>query len=82
MIDTQNYSTAYIAIHKLVTIWVFDYIMDDGSLVIPLCRHMLLILLEACWGSANLCGLDDVFPLDNFSFGPETQVCWHIYFVS
>ena len=66
--DTKNSTTAYVMSHRLITVWVLDWKMEDGSLVtsMPL-AHPLHPIRSRSRNKRQICGLDDVFPIDDLS---------------
>ena len=69
-----KHRTADVLNYKFVTLWIFGLRMEDGSLITPKTQHIPCILLKADQGtSAEIWGVDDVFPRDGINSGQKTQ---------
>ena len=71
-ITDKNSSTAYIVLYKWIDTWFLDSNRRVGVWSLPWRWHILSIPLTTGRGtSAETCGLDDVFPLDDLGSRPE-----------
>ena len=65
-------STADVRLYEMIDIWVLDSNRRVGVWSLPWRWHILSIPLTTGRGTgAETCGLDDVFPLDDFCSRPE-----------
>ena len=77
-ITDKNSSTAYIVLYKWIDTWFLASNRRVGVWSLPWRCHILSIPLTTGRGtSAETCGLDDVFPLDDLGSRPEA-LCWYI----
>ena len=71
-ITDKNSSTAYIILYKWIDTWFLDSNRRVGVWSLPWRWHILSIPLTTGRGtSVETCGLDDVFPPDDFGSRPE-----------
>ena len=80
-ITDKNSSTAYIVLYKWIDTWFLDSNRRVGVWSLPWRWHILSIPLTTGRGiSAETCGLDDVFPLDDLGSRPEA-LCKYILYI-
>ena len=79
-IDTKISSPTYVAIYKLITLWVWIRPWRMAVYSLPWHWHILAILSEAGRGISSTLGLNDVFPPDDLGSGPEIQ-CQNMHYI-
>ena len=81
-ITDKNSSIAYIVLYKWIDTWFLDSNRRVGVWSLPWRWHILSISLTTGRGtSAEICGLDDVFPPDDLGSRPEAlckYICMYI----
>ena len=78
MSDSKNSSAEYVILHDLINLCVLDSNKRVGVWLLSCGWYILSILSIADRGiSAEICGLDDVFPL--MAFVPVQKLCVDIY---
>ena len=79
IIDSKNSSTAYVIQYELIDTWFLDSNKRVGVWSLPWRWHIVSIPLTTGRGTGTeTCGLDDVFPPDDFCARPQA-LCSYIY---